>query len=629
MYGTTAKILRVDLTAGTWEIEELSEAFYRLYPGGKALAGYILLNEMPANTDPLSPENILVIANGLMTGAPVSTATRYTVSARSPLTNAYGESEAGGFWGPELKMAGFEAIVVKGKSPEPVYLWIKDGEVELRDANHLWGQETAPVQEAIRTELGDKNIRVLQIGPAGENLVRYAGISNDLRHFNGRNGMGAVMGSKNLRAVAARGTTRYQKLARDPKALMSLGRTLVKRVKENPQAWSLQDAGTPVLVEPLDTAGMLPTRNFLQGAFENVDNLKWEVYESELLTARRSCYACAIRCKREVRVDGKPSAYGGPEYESLGALGPNCGVGDLHAVAKANELCNAYMLDTISTGMTISFAMECFEHGLLTLEDTGGLDLRFGNAEAMLTMIEWIALRKGLGNLLAEGVRRAAEKIGGEARYFAIHVKGQELPMHEPRGKYNVGMGYAVSEIGADHLVVAHDGMLANADGIPFKNARPLGITDPQPVLSLNDEKMRQFYILEKVTSFEKVIGYCFFGPAPRSYIRMNEVVDSVNAATDWNVTLDELLEIGERATNMARVFNARDGFTREDDTLPERLFGPLENGALEGESFPRDAFEAALTVLYGLKGWHPESGIPTRERLEALSLGWAADLLG
>jgi aldehyde:ferredoxin oxidoreductase len=492
----------------------------------------------------------------------------------------------------------------------------------------MWGQKTAEGQETIRTELGDKKIRVLQIGPAGENLVRYAGITNDLRHFNGRNGMGAVMGSKNLRAVAVRGHTRYQEMARDPIALLALGRKLAKGVKGNPQAWGLQDTGTPGLVEPLNAGGILPTRNFLQGAFESMDELKWEVYESELLTARRSCYACAVRCKREVQVDGAPSVYGGPEYETLGSLGSNCGVSDIHAVAKGNELCNAFMLDTISTGMTISFAMECFEHGLLTLEDTGGLELRFGNAEAMLSMIESIALRKGFGDLLAEGVRCAAEKIGGEAQYFAIHVKGQELPMHEPRGKYNVGMGYAVSEIGADHLVVAHVTMLTNPGGLPFKNARPLGITEAQPAQSLNEEKIRQFYVLEKVTSFEKVIGYCFFGPAPRSYIQLDEVVESVNAATDWDLSLDELLEIGERATNMARVFNAREGFTRKDDRLPERFFSPLDNGALKGEVYPRDDFESALTRLYEQKGWDPETGIPTRERLEALSLGWAADLL-
>jgi aldehyde:ferredoxin oxidoreductase len=626
-YGSTTQVLRVNLTSGSLEVEELSEDFYRLYPGGKALAGYILLNEMPPHTEPFAPENVLVLANGLLTGAPVSTATRYVASARSPLTNGYGESEAGGFWGPELKMAGFEAIVVTGKSPEPVYLWIKEGEAEIRPASHLWGRLTAEVQGAIRAELGDDKIQVLQIGPAGENLVRFAGITNNLRHFNGRNGMGAVMGSKNLRAVAVRGHTRYQKIAHDPKGLLNLGRKLAQRVKENPQSWGLQNTGTPGLVEPLNAGGILPTRNFLQGAFENVDDVKWEAYERELLTARGSCYACAIRCKREVAVDGRASVYGGPEYETLGSFGPNCGVNDLQAIAKANEMCNAYMLDSISTGSTISFAMECFEHGLIGLEETDGLDLRFGNADAMLEMVERIAKRQGLGDLLAEGTLRAAQKIGGDALFFAMQVKGQELPMHEPRGKYNVGMGYAISEIGADHLVVAHDTMLANKEALPFKHAQPLGITEAQPARSLNNEKMRQFYILEKLTSLEKVIGYCFFGPAPRSYILMEEVLESVNAATNWDMTLDDLLEIGERATNMARVFNAREGFTRKDDTLPERLFTPLENGALEGEVFPRDEFESALTVLYGLKGWDPETGIPTRERLEALSLGWITDV--
>jgi aldehyde:ferredoxin oxidoreductase len=628
LYGTTAKILRVDLTTGSIDVEQLSEEFYRLYPGGKALAGYILLNEMPANTDPFGPENRLVLASGLLTGAPVSTATRYVASARSPLTNGYGESEAGGFWGPVLKMAGFEAIVVTGRAPDPVYLWIQDGEAEIRPASHLWGQKTAEVQDAIRTELGDKKIRVLQIGPAGENLVRFAGITNDLRHFNARNGIGAVMGSKNLRAVAVRGHTRYQTMARDSGALMALGRKLAKQVRDNPLSWSLQERGTPGLVEPLNTGGILPTRNFRQGAFEKMDDIKWEVYEREILTARRSCYACAVRCKRETAVDGEVSAYGGPEYETIGSFGSNCAVGDIHAIAKANELCNAYMLDSISTGMAISFAMECFEHGLIGLEDTGGLDLRFGNAEAMLTMIEMIAKRQGLGDLLAEGTLRAAEVIGGDAHFFALQVKGQELPMHDPRGKYNIGMSYAISEIGADHLVVPHDPMMANPESLPFKNAQILGIKQAQPVRSLSDEKMEHFYILEKWNSFEKVVGYCFFGPGPRSFIHPHDVLESINLATDWDLTLDDLLQIGERATNMARVFNAREGFSRKDDVLPERLFQGLENGALKGESMPRDDFEHALTVLYGLKGWDPVTGNPTRERLEALSLGWAADML-
>jgi aldehyde:ferredoxin oxidoreductase len=628
MYGSNEKILWVNLTTGKLSEETLNAEFYRLYPGGKALAGYYLLNEIPAHTEPFAPENVLVIANGLLTGAPISTATRYVVSARSPLTNGYGESEAAGFWGPELKMAGYEAIVITGRAAHPVYLWIHDEQAEIRHADHLWGRETAAVQETIRVELGDEKIRVLQIGIAGENLVRFAGITNDLRHFNGRNGMGAVMGSKNLRAIAVRGKQRYQTLAHDSETLLELGRKVAKGVRENPQSWDLQQRGTPGIVESLNAGGILPTRNFQQGVFENVDDVKWEAYEKQLLTARRSCYACAIRCKREVAIDGKVSAYGGPEYEAIGSFGPNCGISDLVAIARANELCNAYMLDSISTGATIAFAMECFEHGLIGMQDTEGIELRFGNAEAMLLMIERIARRQGFGNLLAEGSLRAAKKIGGDAEFFAMQVKGQELAMHDPRGKYNVGMGYAISEIGADHLVVAHDPALADPESLTFKNARALGITQAQPSRSLSDEKMRQFYILERWNSLEKVVGYCFFGPAPRSLILPEDVIASINAATGWNMTIEEALQIGERATNMARVFNMREGFSRKDDTLPERIFQGLQNGPLQGMPIPRDEFAQALTVLYGLKDWDPETGRPSRERLEALSIGWAANLM-
>jgi aldehyde:ferredoxin oxidoreductase len=628
-HGSTAKILRVDLTANKIEIEEISEAFYRLYPGGKALAGYFLLNEMPAHTDPLAPENVMVIANGLLTGSPVATATRYVISARSPLTGGYGESEAGGFWGPELKMAGFEAVIIKGKAAEPVYLWIQDGQAELRSAKHLWGKTPLDVQTAIRAELGDDKVRVLQIGPAGENLVRYACLTNDLRHFNGRNGMGAVMGSKNLRAVAVRGRQRYLSLAHDAPALQALGKRLSQEAVKHPLSWDLQQRGTPGLVEALNTGGILPTRNFRQGAFEGVDKIKWEAYESQLLTARRSCYACAVRCKREVAVEGKTSEYGGPEYETVAVFGSDCGVDDLQAVAKANELCNEYLLDSISAGATIAFAMECFEHGLIGLKDTDGIDLRFGNAEAMLAMIGKIARREGIGDLLAEGSRHAAEKIGGDAHFFAIQVKGQELPMHDPRGKVNVGLGYAISEIGADHLVVAHDTMLMNPESVSFKGAQGLGLQQAQPPRVFNEEKTSHFYTLERWTSFEKVSGLCFFGPVPRSFIQAADVVDAVRAATGWDVTLEELLTMGERATNMARVFNAREGFSRKDDVLPERLFQGSENGALQGQGMPREDFEQALTRIYKTKGWDEQTGMPTRERLEALSLGWAADLMG
>lgn len=625
---TELKILRVDLTTGNIKTDTLTEDFYRRYPGGKALAGYFLLNEMPAHTEPFDPKNVLVLANGLLTGSPISTTTRYVVAGRSPLTCAVGSSEAGGYWGPELKQAGYEAIIITGKADKPVYLWIKDQSVEIRSAESLWGRSTAEVQAAIRDELGDPMVRILQTGIAGENLVRFAGLTNDLRHFNGRNGLGAVFGAKNLRAVAVRGSQRYKEIAHDPDGLRELGRKLARQVRDNPQSWELQHRGTPGLVEPLNSAGMLPTRNFRQGAFEGVDDVKWDAYEAELLVGRRTCFACAVRCKREVQIDGEPSEYGGPEYETVASFSSNCGVSDLQVIARANAMCNAYMLDSISTGVTIAFAMECFEKGLIDASDTDGIDLRFGNGEAMLAMIEKIAKREGFGDILAEGSKRAAEKIGRNAIVFAQQVKGQEIPMHEPRGKYNVGMGYAVSEIGADHLIVSHDTMLVNPESLPFKNAAPLGITRAEPARSLSEEKVRQYLILENWNSFENAVGYCFFGPGPRGFIPPEDVLASVNLATGWSLQMEDLLEIGERAVNMYRLFNVREGFTSKDDDLPGRFFEGLENGLLAGESMDREEFLTARAQLYAIKGWDPETGIPSCERLEALSLGWAADLL-
>jgi aldehyde:ferredoxin oxidoreductase len=304
-------------------------------------------------------------------------------------------------------------------------------------------------------------------------------------------------------------------------------------------------------------------------------------------------------------------------------------VDDLQAVAKANELCNRYTLDAISTSATIAFAMECFEHGLIGPEDTGGLDLRFGNAEAMVRCVELIARREGIGNLLAEGSRRAAEVIGGDAHYFAIEVKGQELPMHDPRGKVAVGLGYAVSETGADHLTAFHDTMLANPESAGFKGAMPLGIREPLAPRDLSRKKAEAYALLENWSSLERAVGLCYFGPAPRSFISVGEGVDVIHAATGWDVTVEELLQTGERATNLARIFNVREGFSRADDTLPRRLFEPLEGGALAGVAYPKDDFVRALTDLYEIKGWDPQTTMPTRERLAALDIEWAADLVG
>ena len=595
------------------------------------MASYFLLKELDAGIDALSPDNLFILANGLLTGSPLSTATRFTAAARSPLTGGYGESEAGGFWGPELAKAGWDAILISGKAKLPVYLYISDGKVQIVPADHLWGKDPEYVEKEIREEIKDKHARVLQIGIGGENLVRYAAITHELRHFNGRNGMGAVMGSKNLKAVVVQGSSRYLDDVHDPLKLAELGRKLAKEAKEHPISRDMQDKGTPGLVDGLNAAGMLPTRNFQSGVFAQVDAIKWEAYEHQLLTARRSCYACAVRCKREVSLDGKKStsAYGGPEYEAVAAFGSNCGIGDLNAVAKANELCNKYTLDTISTGMTIAFAMECFEHDLIGLEDTGGIELRFGNAQAMLQMVEMIAKREGIGNFLADGSHRAAQVIGGDAKYFSLVVKGQELSMHDPRGKTAVGLGFAISEIGADHLVSYHDTMFTNPESVALKGAKPLGITDALPAVDLSDKKVNMYFLGENWSSFEKSIGFCYFGPAPRSFIQVEDVVNAVNYATGWNISVPELLKMGERATNLARIFNLREGFTPLDDQLPMRLFTSFDAGALAGTTIDSREFETALKILYEVKCWDSSSGAPSLEKLRELEIEWAADQIG
>ena len=629
-YGASGKVLRVDLTRGETSLETFDEAFYRLYPGGKALATYLLLREFHPGGQPLGPENVLVLANGLLTGAPISAATRFNVVARSPLTGAFGESEAGGFWGPELRMAGLDAIIVTGRSPDPVYLWVNDGRAMLRDARHLWSRDPAAVQSAIREEVGDRLTRVLQIGRAGENLVPYAIIMNELRHYNGRTGMGAVMGSKNLRAIAVRGSGRYADLAHDPQAMAELGRCLARQLPEHAQGWDLRRRGTTITIDAANASGFLPTRNFRGGSYEHIEAIGGDAYERELRTGSRSCYACAVRCKPQVRVSGRYAVgetYDGPEYETVAGFGSNCALGDLQAVARANELCNELGLDTISTSGTIAFAMECFEHGLIGPTETGGLDLRFGNGEAALEIIQRIANRQGIGELLAHGVRRAADAIGGEAHELAIHVKGEELPLHDPRAKFGLALGFATNEAGPDHAAGFHDPLFQRADSVPFRAMAPLGIVEPADPLDLSETKVHNWYVSEKWSSFERVAGLCYFGPVPRSFIQVDDVLLAVRAATGWELTARDLLTIGDRAINLARMFNVREGFSRTDDRLPERLFTPLESGPRAGVAIPREDFERALTNLYLQKGWDPATGVPTTERLRELGIEWAAAL--
>jgi len=628
--GYNGKILRVDLTSGEIKREEPSEVIYRTYLGGGGLASYFLLKELPPGVDPLGPENILVFAATVITGVPVSGMVRYSVAAKSPLTGAYGEAEAGGFFGPELKFAGFDAVIIKGKALKPSYLWIHNGQAEVRSAAGIWGLETGPAQEKIRQELGDPRIRVAQAGPAGEKLVRFACVINELKHTNGRTGLGAVMGSKNLRAIAARGTEKLE--YHDPEKLKELAKLQADLISQWGPNKVMRKLGTPNLVMALNTQGILPTKNFRTGVFEGAQNISGERMVETILKSEEGCYACSVRCKRAVEVAEGPYAtsreYGGPEYETLSSLGSLLGIDNLAAISKGNELCNRYGLDTISAGVAIGLAMECFENGLLTKADTAGIEFRFGNAEAMVQGIEWIAQRnQGLGNLLAEGVKIAAAKIGQGAEKFALHIKGQELPMHDPRGKTGQGLSFALSPTGADHIEAPHDTPFANP-GPMLGRIAPLGLLEAVPARDLGPQKVRNYVYLHFVWSLFNSLGICNFTAGPVWALPLNKWPELVKAVTGWETSLWELLKVGERTVTMARVFNLREGFGRKDDTLPDRLFAPLEGGPLQGKGIDRNEFADALTMYYEAMGWDPQDGVPTRGKLAELNLSWLDEYL-
>jgi aldehyde:ferredoxin oxidoreductase len=624
-YGFNGKILRVDLTKGTLSDEALDELTYRLYMGGSALSLYYLLKELKPGTDPLGPDNKLIFMSNVISGVPIAGLTRYTVAGLSPLTGAFGEAEAGGFWGPELKLAGYDGLIFEGRSPKPVYLWIKDGKAEIRDASHLWGKDTGEVQEAIRAELEDKRIRVAQCGRAGENLVRYACVLNELKHANGRTGMGAVMGSKNLRAVAVRGTGKLA--TADPEKVREIAKTVVGLIPQSKMAQNFKKFGTPMFVMPLNESGILPTRNFQAGRFEGAESISGETMTNTILDASKGCYSCAVHCKRAVKVSGKYEAtpeYGGPEYETLASLGSFCGIDDLAAVSHGNEMCNRWGIDTISIGVCIAFAMECTEKGILKKEDTDGIDLRFGNADAMLEMIRKIAFREGIGDTLADGVRRAAEKIGKGSERFAMHIKGQEIPMHDPRGKHGLALSYATSPTGADHIEAPHDTPFT-AEGPILYAANPVGVLETVDALDMGPKKVRHFVHTQQIWNFFNSLGICNFAAAPYSAFTLPLIAETVQAVTGWNTSLFELMELGERTITMARLFNMHHGLSSKDDYLPDRLFETLEAGTPQEKKMSREDFKEALQTYYEAMGWERESGMPTSGRLSYLGLEWAA----
>jgi len=620
-YGYSGKILKVDLSTGEIGIENLSEENMRKYMGGKGLVYHYLKDSVNKNTDPYSEENPLYFMTGLATGIPTGGTSRMIMGTKSPITQGFGISESGGFVGPELKKAGWDGIIVEGKSEKPVYLYIKDDKVQIKDASHLWGKGNGEVNDIIKEENKDKGIKLSQIGQGGENQVHYACVINDLKHACGRNGMGAVMGSKKLKAVAIKGTKGIK--FKDKDKITQISKWYAKYQKDKPLSKGLYLYGTAAGVESLDKSGILPTRNFKDGSFEKAKEISGQTMADTILAERGGCFACPVRCKRvvevnkeDIKVDPK---FGGPEYETIGSMGSMCGIGNLDVIAKAHEMCNDLGLDTISTGVSISFAMECYERDIITKKETEGLELNFGNEEALLKLIKDISEKKGLGKILSKGVKKASEIFGGGSEEFAMQVKGQELPMHEPRGKIGVGLGYSVSPTGADHMQAAHDTMITE-EGPMLDSVKTLGITKPADPKAYGKDKAEFYALNEKWWGFLNMIGMCDFIPAPRGSMPIDKFIELINASTGWDVTPEECMEVGERGITAARKVNYDLGVDESYEELPKRLYQPLENGALEGVSMDRDKFIEMKHYYYEHFGWD-EKGYPKEETLQRLGL--------
>jgi aldehyde:ferredoxin oxidoreductase len=632
--GYHGKVLHVDLSRGTLKVEEPSEKFYRTYMGGSAMGLYYILREMPKGADPLGPENVLTLFTGVTTGASISGQSRINANAKSPISDGIGDSQGGGFFPAELKFAGFDGIVIKGRASKTLYLWIKDGVAELRDASALAGKTTGEAEAAIKAELGDEKIEVLQHGPAAENGVLFSSLVSMSNRNNGRTGMGLVMASKNLRAVAVRG--KLKPPVADPKALAALNRTGPKGVDANPDMDGLAKYGTASVVLPQNMNGTLPTYNYAEGQFESCEPISGETMADTILLRRDTCFACVVRCKRVVEIkEGAYRAepkYGGPEYETLSTFGSYCGVSDLAAISRANQICNEFGVDTIAAGATVAFAMECFEKGIISAEHTGGLELKFGDADAMLRALELTVRAEGpLGRALSQGSARAAKKWGRGADECLVTVKGAEAPAHMPQAKRSLGLIYAVNPFGADHQSSEHDWMIEDgmASEVYMERLALLGMPKMLPALSLDSEKVRFAYLTEVFYSMLDSVELCqfVFGPAWTLY-GPAETVEMIRAVTGWDVTVEELMAVGERRLNLMRTFNAREGLDRTQDKLPKKFFKALKgSGPTAGIALDEKEIEAAIDEYYRLARW-TEKGIPTAAQLKKLNIGWAAAYL-
>jgi aldehyde:ferredoxin oxidoreductase len=607
MYGWHGKLLRVNLADQSVSVEDVNPQVAKDFIGGRGWAMKYLYDEVAPTVDPLAPENKLVFSTGPLTGTPAPTGNRYMVVTKSPLTGAISCSNSGGVFPTEMKRTGFDMFIFEGRAERPVYVWINEDQVEIRPADHLWGQDTHATEDILLAET-DPKARAAYIGPAGERLALIAAIMNDKHRAAARSGVGAVMGSKNLKAVVVRGA-RKTPLAED-KAMRKLCRAVHADVgRDVKKGSSLREYGTAYVPAVTNEMGILPTRNFQTGVFEGVENITGQALKEKYLVRAKPCFGCPIACGRHTRV--QHPLYGGegegPEYETLAALGSACGVSDLAAITKANYLCNELGLDTISMGATISCAMELYEKGYLP-EQNAGRPLHFGDADAVIELVQLTARREGLGDLLAQGSYRLAAHYGHPE--LSITAKKQEFPGYDPRGSKGMGLLYATSNIGASHM--AGDLAYAEVFGVPEK-------IDP---LSIHD-KPRLIKLFEDAFAVIDAAGLCVFLSVrylfdPDLNLLPTRLTRLMNLATGAGYTPESLLQAGERVFNLERLFLLGAGFTRADDTLPQRMLQePLPAGPGKGHVVELDAM---LPEFYRLRGWD-ENGVPTPEKLAELGL--------
>jgi len=619
--GYAGKILRINLTDKSFKEEKLSEELARDFIGGAGFGIKYLFDEVKPGTDALGPDNKLIFAPGPFTGTGVPCASRMAVTGKSPLTGAVGMALSGGQFPTEMKFAGWDGVIIEGKADTPVYVFIKDDAVKFRDASRLLGTFTFDSQQIIKDELGDQNVRVCCIGPAGEHLSKMACIVNERRAV-GRKGLGAVMGSKNLKAIAIRGTGTVP-VASEEK--YRAGRTaMLKAFKESPVLYpEFARLGTPMVVDLTGALGILSAKNWsATGEFVPLDGIGVEMQETRKI-GKEHCHDCPVGCSQMKLA--KTGQYAGiltegPDFETIYSFGSGAGIGEIDPIIAADRLADELGLDSISTGVTISFAMELFEKGILTLDDTDGIDLRFGNDDAMLKVIRKIAYRDGIGDLLADGSLAAAKRIGKDTEKYAMQIKGLELPAYDVRGAKAHGLNYATSYTGADHC---RGYAFQEIFGIPIPWEVDRFAVEGKGKLTKWNQDVRA-----ATTDCPTMCGFLLDTALPGNACENTATL--MEGVTGLLFTPQEVEKVGERLNNLAKAFNVREGFTRADDTFPLRLMTePLKAGASKGQMISKEDLDLMLDEYYAVRGWDVKTGMPTRAKLVELGLGYVADALG